>query len=371
MPHSCRPHQTWQGHPAYLTAFLGSRGFASTTQKFIPPLSVQLAFKDGRDPVIQFVFDTTVAQQPIMVPIANKTVGTLSKTLGELPSSPDKVDIHSPDGLPLAPHTPLDQLVKTGLLVSFPDGSTFPVPPLILHVFPPRVADDNAAELPAPSAGLEARAMTDVDYLKVQARAKALVPVSSMVERLRTAVSSVAKVPATSGELERAIESALVAERAERAAAIHQLRNEARTLRNTLDPMRELKNRLDRQATWTVGLWAWGSVAFFSLEFTGIAYGTFWLYNWDIMEPLTYLLGFFDAVAAYTFYAFVRTDYSAGSFIDAVVARKRRRLYRRHKLDLTSFEGLEMQLRQVELQLQALRDTNRLEMDAFEDKKTK
>jgi len=144
-------------------------------------------------------------------------------------------------------------------------------------------------------------------------------------------------------------------DRARTQTEVYDITQELNNLRSAYDPLCHLKSKLDKRAASTVGLWSWGSVAIFASQWLGIAYGTYWLYSWDIMEPITYLMGAFDGICAYTFYAIVKADYSSSSYAEAIVNRRRRKLYRKHHLDAALFEELGKRIQRLEEQLRVSR----------------
>ena len=84
----------------------------------------------------------------------------------------------------------------------------------------------------------------------------------------------------------------------------------------------------------------------FSLLFTqimAIQYGTYVLYSWDIMEPITCLLGVFDMIVAYSFWLFTNNPYSYEAIGHRFVENRRVRYYRKDQLDLSEIEDI-MQL---------------------------
>lgn len=68
--------------------------------------------------------------------------------------------------------------------------------------------------------------------------------------------------------------------------------------------------QLDQRAGSVRSVVAWGMCALLSVQASLVFYGTYFLYSWDIVEPLTYLLGACDVCAAYAFHAATTSDYS-------------------------------------------------------------
>ncbi|PFH36065.1 hypothetical protein BESB_057160 [Besnoitia besnoiti] len=144
-----------------------------------------------------------------------------------------------------------------------------------------------------------------------------------------------------------------------------QLLKKLLSLQETLDmrmsnqeKQKELKARLDRRAGSVRGAVAWSMCALLSAQASLVFYGTYFLYSWDIIEPLTYLLGAFDVCVAYAFHAATSSDYSPHTFVQSIVERRRRRAYRAANFDASAF------YREAE-QLQRLQDNIRQLQSAY------
>lgn len=66
-------------------------------------------------------------------------------------------------------------------------------------------------------------------------------------------------------------------------------------------------------------------------EFSFITVGTFYFFCWDIMEPIAYLMGTGNTLAAFALYILKNQELSAQSLRKALQARFSRRLYRKKK----------------------------------------
>lgn len=79
-------------------------------------------------------------------------------------------------------------------------------------------------------------------------------------------------------------------------------------------------------------------------EFAFITMGTFYFFCWDIMEPVAYLMGTGNTLAAFALFILRNLELSAGSLQEALKSRFARRLYRRKKFDMEQFEALEQEI---------------------------
>eukprot|EP01017_Pseudomicrothorax_dubius_P007847 TRINITY_DN12506_c0_g1_i1.p2 TRINITY_DN12506_c0_g1~~TRINITY_DN12506_c0_g1_i1.p2 ORF type:complete len:376 (+),score=93.56 TRINITY_DN12506_c0_g1_i1:23-1129(+) len=64
-----------------------------------------------------------------------------------------------------------------------------------------------------------------------------------------------------------------------------------------------------------------------------VQYGTYVAFSWDIMEPLTCLLGIFDLFVAYSFWLWTDMPYSLEAVQQRFIERNRTRVYRRQRVE--------------------------------------
>eukprot|EP00397_Hematodinium_sp_SG-2012_P021934 GEMP01022692.1.p1 GENE.GEMP01022692.1~~GEMP01022692.1.p1 ORF type:complete len:235 (-),score=37.72 GEMP01022692.1:1662-2366(-) len=100
---------------------------------------------------------------------------------------------------------------------------------------------------------------------------------------------------------------------------------------------------------------AYCSIVFFSVEFAMMTYGTYFLYSWDIMEPISYLLGLFDVICGYTFYAYYRTNYSADSLASSFRQSVLKKAYRKRQIDEVDIRQAEEELEHIRRRILALK----------------
>jgi len=82
---------------------------------------------------------------------------------------------------------------------------------------------------------------------------------------------------------------------------------------------------------------------FFSFVFAqimAIQYGTYVAFSWDIMEPITCLLGIFDLIVAYSFWLFTNNPYSFKAIERRFVEKRKARFYKKDELDLEELEEI-------------------------------
>ena len=70
--------------------------------------------------------------------------------------------------------------------------------------------------------------------------------------------------------------------------------------------MEAVKTELDKKAAQRANVMVWGGLAFMAVQFGFLARLTWWEYSWDIMEPVTYFVGYGTALIMYAYYVVTR-----------------------------------------------------------------
>ena len=86
---------------------------------------------------------------------------------------------------------------------------------------------------------------------------------------------------------------------------------------------------------------------FFSWIFTQILlvqYGTYVAFNWDVMEPITCLLGVSDLIIAYSFWLFTNTNFSYENMKRNYVEKYKSRFAKADELDLEEIDEIKQML---------------------------
>ena len=81
---------------------------------------------------------------------------------------------------------------------------------------------------------------------------------------------------------------------------------ELEKLQLELKPLEELKTEIESRSAKRTTAVVWGGLAYMALQFGLLARLTWWEYSWDIMEPVTYFVGYGTAMAAYAYFILTR-----------------------------------------------------------------
>ncbi|XP_074849552.1 calcium uniporter regulatory subunit MCUb, mitochondrial isoform X2 [Carettochelys insculpta] len=94
----------------------------------------------------------------------------------------------------------------------------------------------------------------------------------------------------------------------------HQLRRERELLqkldhlREELAPLEEMKARIATSADAKTNRLLWLGLALLSTQGGALAWLTWWVYSWDIMEPVTYFITYGSALAFYAYFVLTKQD---------------------------------------------------------------
>ncbi|XP_074084819.1 calcium uniporter regulatory subunit MCUb, mitochondrial isoform X2 [Macrotis lagotis] len=139
-------------------------------------------------------------------------------------------------------------------------------------------------------------------------------------------------------------------------------------LKEQLQPLEELKAKLEAVSEARTSRLLWTGLALLSTQGGILAWLTWWVYSWDIMEPVTYFLTFGSSMAFFAYFLLTRQDYSYS------LIKNRQFLYFFHKklkkknFDVQHYNKLKEDLEEAEESLQRLRQPLRLRLPIQEIK---
>ncbi|XP_027760372.1 calcium uniporter regulatory subunit MCUb, mitochondrial isoform X4 [Empidonax traillii] len=95
----------------------------------------------------------------------------------------------------------------------------------------------------------------------------------------------------------------------------HQIRKERELLQKVdhlkeeLLPLEQMKARIMNSADAKTSRLLWVGLALMSTQGGALAWLTWWVYSWDIMEPVTYFITYGSAMAFYAYFVLTKQDY--------------------------------------------------------------
>ncbi|XP_030630797.1 calcium uniporter protein, mitochondrial-like [Chanos chanos] len=133
-------------------------------------------------------------------------------------------------------------------------------------------------------------------------------------------------------------------------------------LRLQLQPLEKKRAQLARKADRKAMLWAYGGLAFLSVQGGVLGWLTWCLFSWDVMEPVTYFLTYATSMCFFSYYILTKQDCI---YPDAKDRQFLQVFYRRaeiEKFDVGKYNQLKNELAMVENDLKRLRSPIQLQL---------
>ncbi|XP_072534595.1 calcium uniporter protein, mitochondrial-like [Salminus brasiliensis] len=133
-------------------------------------------------------------------------------------------------------------------------------------------------------------------------------------------------------------------------------------LKQELTPLEQLKAQLDLKAERSSSRVLWMGLALLSVQGGALAWLTWWVYSWDVMEPVTYFITYSTSIGIYAYYVLTKQDYVYPDAKDRQFLRFFYKGARRHQFSVSKYNRLKDELASVEEDLRRLRNPNQLKL---------
>ncbi|KAM5255840.1 calcium uniporter regulatory subunit MCUb, mitochondrial [Ctenodactylus gundi] len=90
----------------------------------------------------------------------------------------------------------------------------------------------------------------------------------------------------------------------------HHLLERIDHLKAQLQPLEQVKARIAVRSEARTGTLLWAGLALLSAQGGALAWLTWWVYSWDIMEPVTYFLTFANSMVFFAYFIVTRQNYT-------------------------------------------------------------
>ncbi|XP_066137065.1 calcium uniporter regulatory subunit MCUb, mitochondrial [Saccopteryx bilineata] len=90
----------------------------------------------------------------------------------------------------------------------------------------------------------------------------------------------------------------------------HHLLEKIDNLKGQLQPLEEMKVRIEARSEAKSSGLLWTGLALLSMQGGALAWLTWWVYSWDIMEPVTYFITFANSMVFFAYFIVTRQDYT-------------------------------------------------------------
>lgn len=143
----------------------------------------------------------------------------------------------------------------------------------------------------------------------------------------------------------------------------NQIRLEQNSLRSHIEVMKknfewefQQKDEIEKRAGRHVNRVLWGFFSVIAAQFTVIQYGTYHLYSWDIMEPITCMMTMGDLCVGYVFWMLAgHRDYGMNGISDYFYQRKLRKLYRKKRINQEEMTNVVTVIKDLENRISLLK----------------
>ncbi|VDD79661.1 unnamed protein product, partial [Mesocestoides corti] len=133
-------------------------------------------------------------------------------------------------------------------------------------------------------------------------------------------------------------------------------------VQHQLEPFEEKRLQLAEKASVRTRRLTWLGLGAMGLQFGLLARLTWWEYSWDIMEPVTYFVGYGTTMAMYAYYVVTRQDYSFPQVFDREYLKTFYKSATEQGFDVERYNNLRDMLAELQSDLRRLRDPLRLNL---------
>lgn len=133
-------------------------------------------------------------------------------------------------------------------------------------------------------------------------------------------------------------------------------------LKQELSPLEKMKAKLSHSAEFHSSRFLWTGMALLSVQGGALAWLTWWVYSWDVMEPVTYFITYATSMGAFAYYVLTKQDYVYPDVKDRQFLRYFYKGASKKKFDVEKYNELRDELAQVEEDLRRLKYPTQLQL---------
>ncbi|XP_044157833.1 calcium uniporter regulatory subunit MCUb, mitochondrial isoform X1 [Bufo gargarizans] len=141
-----------------------------------------------------------------------------------------------------------------------------------------------------------------------------------------------------------------------------QLLQRLENLKEELQPLEQMKKNLMTLAEARTTHLKWVGLALLSTQGGALAWLTWWVYSWDIMEPVTYFITYGSAIAFYAYFLLTKLEYLYPEVSDRQFLHIFYRKAKVKKLDIEKYNRLKNEFAKTEESLRRLRSPLQLKL---------
>lgn len=126
-------------------------------------------------------------------------------------------------------------------------------------------------------------------------------------------------------------------------------------LKQELSPLEKMKAQLARTADFHSSKVVWTGMALLSVQGGALAWLTWWVYSWDVIEPVTYFITYATSIGAFAYYVLTKQDYIYPDAKDRQFLNYFHKAASKKKFNVEKYNELKDELAEVEEDLKRLR----------------
>ncbi|XP_073428073.1 calcium uniporter regulatory subunit MCUb, mitochondrial isoform X1 [Dendrobates tinctorius] len=133
-------------------------------------------------------------------------------------------------------------------------------------------------------------------------------------------------------------------------------------LKEELQPLEEIKKNIMALAQARTTRLKWVGLALLSTQGGALAWLTWWVYSWDIMEPVTYFITYGSAISFYAYFLLTKLDYVYPEVSDRQFLHIFYKKAKVQKFDIEKYNRLKNEFAETEESLRRLRTPIQLKL---------
>ncbi|XP_061684660.1 calcium uniporter protein, mitochondrial-like [Syngnathoides biaculeatus] len=134
------------------------------------------------------------------------------------------------------------------------------------------------------------------------------------------------------------------------------------SLKQELSPLEKMKAQLSHTAEFQTSRAVWTGLALLSVQGGALAWLTWWVYSWDVMEPVTYFVTYATSMGAFAYFVLTKEDYIYPNAKDRQFLHYFYKGATKKKFNVEKYNELKDELAQVEDDLKRLRYPTQLQL---------
>ncbi|XP_053199666.1 calcium uniporter protein, mitochondrial-like [Scomber japonicus] len=133
-------------------------------------------------------------------------------------------------------------------------------------------------------------------------------------------------------------------------------------LKEQLEPLETVKAQMAQEAESRASMLGWAGLAYLSLQGGFLGYLTWYVFAWDVMEPVTYFITCTTSMIFFAYYILTKQDFICPDVRDRQFLNFFHQRASRQKFDVQKYNQLKDELAEVESTLRRLRSAMRLRL---------